>query len=113
MPSPLFSNTALPWLQLAASVLAEVLGTLALRHADGFTRFGPSAAVVLAYGAAIWLMSLSVRQLDIGLAYAVWAGCGTALTALLGIACFGEAATPLRLAGLGLIVLGVVALNLS
>ncbi len=62
------------WLVLAASVVAEVLGTLALRYADGFTKPLPSAAVVVCYACAIWLMSLAVRHLEMGLTYAVWAG---------------------------------------
>ena len=69
------------WLLLAASIAAEVVGTLALRHADGFTRALPSAVVAAAYALAIWLMALAVRQLEVGLAYAVWAGAGTALIA--------------------------------
>lgn len=101
------------WLVLAASVLAEVLGTMALRHSDGFTRLIPSVITGLCYTAAIWLMAVSVRNLEVGLAYAVWAGCGTALTALLGIVLFGESANLLRLSGLGLIISGVVVLNLS
>lgn len=101
------------WLVLAASVLAEVLGTVALRHADGFTRLWPSAAVAVCYACAIWLMSLAVKHLEMGLTYAVWAGAGTALTAMLGMIWFGETTSALRLAGLGCIVVGVVALNLS
>lgn len=104
---------AFAWMMLAASVLAEVLGTLALRHADGFSRPLPSLAVVLCYGCAIWWMSISVKHLEMGLTYAVWAGCGTALTALLGIAWYGEGASLMRLSGLACIVVGVVALNLS
>lgn len=101
------------WLVLAASVVAEVLGTLALRYADGFTKPLPSAAVAVCYACAIWLMSLAVRHLEMGLTYAVWAGAGTALTALLGIIWFEEATSALRFAGLGCIVAGVIALNLS
>ena len=102
-----------PWLFLSASVLAEVLGTLALRYADGFARLWPSAAVVACYASAIWLMSLAIKFLEIGLTYAVWAGAGTALTALLGIIWFQESTSILRLLGLGFIVVGVVTLNLS
>lgn len=101
----------LSWLLLAASVVAEVVGTIALRYADGFTRPFPSLVVGASYAAAIWLMSISVRHLEVGLAYAVWAGCGTALTAVLGIAWFGESMTFQRVAGVVMIVIGVVALN--
>jgi small multidrug resistance pump len=101
------------WLLLAASVAAEVAGTIALRFADGFTRPGPSVAVGLCYAGAIWLMAMAVKHLEVGLTYAVWAGSGTALTALLGVLWFGESSSPLRVAGLACIVVGVIVLNLS
>ena len=101
------------WLLLAASVVAEVIGTIALRYADGFTRLVPSLVVATCYAAAIWLMSIAVRQLEVGLAYAVWAGSGTALTAAVGMLWFGESATLLRIGGMATIVVGVVMLNLE
>ncbi len=104
---------ALAWLLLVASILAEVLGTVALRHADGFTRPMPSIVTAALYATAIWLMSLSVRQLDVGLAYAVWAGAGTALTAVIGMALFSEPTHASRLLGISLIVVGVVTLHLG
>lgn len=107
------SSPSFAWMVLATSVLAEVLGTVALRYAAGFTKLWPSVAVVICYGCAIWLMSVAVKHLEMGLTYAVWAGAGTALTAILGMIWFEEATSLLRLAGLGCIVLGVVALNLS
>ena len=107
------SSQAFSWFLLAVSVIAEVVGTVALRYTDGFTRAAPSVIVTLSYASAIWFMSVSVRHLEAGLAYAVWAGFGTALIALLGIFCFGESAAPLRLVGIALIISGVVALNLS
>ncbi|WP_198085219.1 multidrug efflux SMR transporter [Variovorax sp. E3] len=101
------------WLLLAASVAAEVIGTIALRHADGFTRPVPSLVVGVSYAAAIWLMSVAVRHLEVGLAYAVWAGSGAALIAALGMVWFGESTTLLRTAGIAMIVIGVVVLNLD
>lgn len=106
-------SQTLAWLLLAASIAAEVAGTLALRYADGFTRLLPSLAVGALYALAVWLMSVSVRQLEMGLAYAVWAGVGTALTAMVGMLWFGEAFHVARLMGLAFIVLGVVCLNLN
>ncbi len=106
-------SQTLAWLTLCASILAEVLGTLALRYADGLTKLLPSMAVVGCYAAAIWLMSVAVRHLELGVAYAVWAGAGTALTALLGMIWFGEATSMLRFAGLLFILVGVITLNLS
>ncbi|WP_080409287.1 DMT family transporter [Burkholderia ubonensis] len=107
------TSSVFPWLLVAASVAAEVAGTVGLRYADGFTRLLPSLAVVLLYGLAIWLMSLAVRRLEVGLTYALWAGCGTALTALVGILFFNESANLLRLLGFTFIVIGVATLNLG
>ncbi|MCW5238676.1 QacE family quaternary ammonium compound efflux SMR transporter [Verminephrobacter eiseniae] len=107
------NSAILAWLLIAASVAAEVAGTSALRFADGFTRPAPSMAVCLSYGAATWLMSLAVGQLEVGLTYAVWAGSGTALTALVGMLYFNESAHALRLPGFAFIVAGVVILNIS
>jgi small multidrug resistance pump len=104
---------ALSWLLLAASVAAEVAGTIALRYADGLTRPVPSVVVGASYAAAIWLMSIAVKTLEVGLAYAVWAGAGTASTAALGILWFGESMAPLRMIGIVMIVVGVVVLNLD
>ena len=104
---------ALAWLLLAASIAAEVAGTIALRYADGFTRLWPSLVVGSLYALAIFLMSVSVRHLEVGLAYAVWAGFSTALTALVGMVWFGEAIHAARLMGIAFIVVGVVSLNLD
>lgn len=104
---------ALAWLLLAASIAAEVAGTVSLRYANGFTRLLPSLAVSSLYALAIWLMSVSVKHLEVGLAYAVWAGVGTALTALVGMLWFGEASHATRLVGIAFIVIGVVCLNLD
>lgn len=106
-------SQAFAWLVLSTSIAAEVAGTLALRYAEGFTRPLPTLAVGIFYTLAIWLMSISVQRLDIGLAYAVWAGAGTALTALIGMTWFGEVIYAAKIVGIALIVAGVVCLNLS
>jgi len=107
------SPQTLAWLLLAASVAAEVAGTIALRHAEGFTRLLPSLLTAACYAGAIWLMSLAVRVLDVGLGYAVWAGAGTALIAVAGMVWFGESVTLTRVVGLLAIVAGVVVLNIE
>lgn len=101
------------WLFVIASVIAEVFGTLGLRYAAGFTVLRPSLVVIVCYAAAIWWMSLAVRELEVGLTYAIWAGSGTALTAVAGIIWFDESTTILRLVGLTFIVAGVIVLNLD
>jgi small multidrug resistance pump len=106
------SNLA-AWLLVAASVVAEVIGTVALKYSDGMSRLLPSGAAATCYGLAIWLMALAMRQLDMGITYAVWAASGTAATALVGIAFFGEQVGLAKALGLVCVVGGVVMLNLG
>jgi small multidrug resistance pump len=100
-------------LLLSLAIVTEVAGTVALRYTDGFTRVLPSAVVVIGYGVSFWLLALVLKELSIGLTYAVWSAAGTALIAAIGVLAFGEPATALKLASLGLIILGVVGLNLA
>jgi small multidrug resistance pump len=101
------------WLLVAASVIAEVVGTVALKYSDGFSKLIPSGAAAGCYGLAIWLMAVAMRQLDMGITYAVWAASGTAATALVGVALFGEHMGALKLLGLVCVVVGVVMLNMG
>lgn len=105
--------SSIAWLALTLSVIAEVLGNIALRYSAGFSRWQPSCLVVLGYGSAIWLMSQALKQLEMGLTYAIWAASGTALTALLGILFYGETANLQSWLGLAFIVLGVILLNIN
>lgn len=106
-------SNLLAWLLLGTSVVLEVVGTIALKHSDGFAKLLPAALAGSCYVLAVWLMSIAMKQLEMGLTYAVWAASGTAVTAIVGMVIYGEPATAFRLAGLGLIVGGVVALNLG
>ena len=103
----------LAWLYLAAAIASEVVGTVLLRFTDGFTRPAPSILVVLTYAGSLWLTALALRQLEISLAYAVWAGVGTAAVAVIGITVFGESVNALKLASIVVVIGGVVGLNLS
>ena len=98
---------------LAVAIASEVAGTVALKYTDGFTRLGPSALVVAGYGVSFWMLALVLKELPIGLTYAVWAAAGTAMVAAIGIFAFGEPAGTLKLLSLGLIIAGVVGLNLA
>jgi small multidrug resistance pump len=103
----------MPAIYLSIAILSEVAGTIALKHADGFTRLLPSSAVVVGYGLSFWMLALVLKELPIGLTYAVWAAVGTALIAAIGMFAYGEPATTLKLLSLGLIIAGVVGLNLA
>lgn len=100
------------WLFLALAILAEVIGTSALKASDGFSRLLPSVIVVVGYLAAFYLLALTLKAIPIGVAYAVWAGAGVALVALIGWIFFGETLTLPAFIGMGLILVGVVILNL-
>ncbi len=100
------------WLSLALAILAEVIGTSALKASDGFSRLWPSAIVVAGYGAAFYLLSLTLRQIPIGIAYAVWSGAGTILITVIGVLLFRQKIDLAGIVGIGLIVAGVLVLNL-
>lgn len=98
---------------LSLAIASEVAGTVALKYTEGFTRIGPTTIVLAGYGISFWMLALVLKELPIGLTYAVWAAVGTALIAAIGIVAFGEPYNPLKLLSLGLIILGVVLLNLA
>ena len=101
----------MPAILLTIAILAEVAGTVALKYTNGFTNLGPSALVVAGYGLSFWMLALVLRDLPIGLTYAVWAAVGTALIAAIGIFAFGEPATTMKLLSLALIIAGTIGLN--
>lgn len=98
---------------LALAIIFEIIATNALKLSEGFTRLAPSLVVVLGYGMAFYLFSLSLRAIPLGTAYAIWAGVGTAGTAVIGVWLWQESLDPLRIFGLILIVGGVVILNVG
>jgi len=101
------------WLYLGIAIATEVAGTVALKFTEGFTRVVPSSVVVLGYGVSFVFLALTLKTLDIGVTYAVWAGIGTAAIALIGMIAFGEPVSVLRLGCIGLIIAGVIGLNLA
>ena len=103
----------MPVLLLSVAIVAEVAGTVALKYADGFTNPGPTAVVVAGYGLSFWMLALVLKELPIGLTYAVWAAVGTAMVAAVGIVAFGEPATTLKLLSLTLIIAGTIGLNVA
>ena len=100
-------------LLLSIAILSEVAGTIALKYTDGFTRPFPSAVVVGGYALSFWMLALVLKEMPVGIAYAVWAAVGTAMVAGIGIVAFGEPVGTLKLLSLALIIAGVVGLNLA
>jgi small multidrug resistance pump len=99
------------WLLLAIG--SEVVATSALKASDGFTRLVPAVVVVVGYAASFYFLSLTLRDIPLGVTYAVWSGIGTAAIAIIGVVFFRETLGWVGIAGITLIVLGVVVLNLS
>ena len=102
-----------PWLLLTLAIVAEVIGSASLRASEGFTRLLPSVLVAVGYAIAFYLMGQILKQLPLGVTYAVWSGVGTALTAVIGWTFFRDAFQWTALGGIALIILGVVVLNLG
>jgi small multidrug resistance pump len=99
------------WLYLGVAIVSEVIATSALKAAEGFTRPLPSLVVVIGYAIAFYCLSLVLRTLPVGIAYAIWSGVGVALVAVVGWLVHGQSLDLPAFIGLTLIVAGVVVLN--
>ena len=100
-----------PIVWLALAIGTEVVATTALKLSDGFRQLGWGAVVVVGYGISFYALSVSLRSIPLGVVYAVWSGVGTAAIVLIGWVLFREVLDALKLAGIGLIIIGVVMLN--
>lgn len=102
------------WAYLAGSIAFEVVGAVALKAADGFTRALPTATVlVVAFSLSFWLFSLALRALPLGIAYAVWSGTATAMIAIVGVVWLKDPLSTLKVISIVMIVAGIVGLNIS
>jgi small multidrug resistance pump len=102
----------MPYLYLAIAIIAEVIGTSALKASEGFSRLLPSLVVVAGYGTAFYFLALALRVIPVGIAYAIWSGVGVALITLIGWFVFKQRLDAAALAGVALIVAGVVVIQL-
>lgn len=98
---------------LALAIGVEVAASALLPKADGFTNPVWTAVVLVGYGVAIWLLTVVVRSMPVSVAYAIWAGAGTALVAVVGLVFLGESFNWVKVLSLTMIVAGVVGLNLT
>ncbi len=101
------------WLYLATAIVLEVIGTTSMKLSAGFTKTIPSILMFVFYLASLAVLTLALKKIDVSVAYAVWAGLGTALIATIGIVYFHESATLLKTISILLIIAGVVGLHLS
>ncbi|MEW6694708.1 MAG: SMR family transporter [Pseudomonadota bacterium] len=100
-----------PWLLLALAIVAEVIGTSALKASDGFTRLMPSLIVVAGYAVSFYCLSLALRHIPVGITYAVWSGLGIVLITVAAFVLYGQRIDLAGWIGMGLIVAGVLVLN--
>ena len=100
------------YLHLTIAILAEVFATSLLKATEDFTKLWPSIAVVVGYGVAFYFLTLALRHIPIGIAYAVWAGAGIVLIALIGAVAYKQIPDPAAVIGMALIVAGIVVIHL-
>ncbi|MGB3269816.1 MAG: quaternary ammonium compound efflux SMR transporter SugE [Rhodanobacter sp.] len=101
------------WIYLLLAGLFEVVWAIGLKYTDGFSRLWPSVGTLAAMAVSIVLLAMAVKTLPIGTAYAVWTGIGALGAVALGIVLFGDPATPMRLACVALVLVGIVGLKLT
>lgn len=101
------------WLYLVLGILFEVAGSTCMKFSKGFTNLVPSVLLFVFYAISFFLLNLCVKTLEIGTVYAIWAGIGTALVALVGIYYFQESASVSKIFFIGLIILGVAGLHMT
>ena len=99
------------WIFLSVAIVSEVVATSALNASEGFSRLWPSLIVAAGYLSAFYFLSLTLKTIPVGVAYAIWSGAGVALIALIALVFFGQALDAPAVVGLSLIVAGVVVLN--
>lgn len=100
------------YIYLAFAILFEVGGTVALQASQQFTRLIPSVSVVLGYGLSFYFMALTLKVIPVGIVYAIWSGVGIALIALIGQIAFGQKLDLPAVLGIGLILIGIVVIQL-
>jgi small multidrug resistance pump len=102
------------WIYLAIGIILEVLGTVCMKFADGFTKLVPSVLVFVLYGLALACLVMVLKKMgEISVVYAIWASAGTALIAIIGMIWLKEPVTAIKVASIILILIGIVGLELS
>ena len=101
------------YLFLALAIISELIGTSMLKASQGFTKIIPSILVVISFVSAFYFMSLSLKQIPLSIAYAIWSGVGTAATAVIGVLVWEEKINGMTALGILMIIVGVILLNLN
>ena len=100
------------WIYLAIAIVSEVIATSSLKTAEGFTRWAPSLLVVIGYASSFYFLSLTLRTIPLGVAYAIWSGVGVALVTLIGWTIYHQSLNIAAIIGITLIISGVIVLML-
>ncbi|QJC97692.1 Putative metabolite-efflux transporter similar to ethidium bromide-methyl viologen resistance protein [Bacillus mojavensis] len=100
------------WMFLCLAILFEVAGTVSMKLSSGFTRLLPSVLLMFFYGGSLFFLTLTLKSIDVSVAYAVWSGMGIVLITIVGFLYFQENISVMKLISIGLIIAGVVSLNL-
>lgn len=101
------------WIYLLLAIFSEIIGTTSMKISEGFSRLVPSIMIFVFYGLSLSFLTLALRRIDIGVAYAIWSGLGTALIAAIGIIWFRESLSLMKVVSILLIIAGVIGLNMS
>ena len=102
-----------PWLIVVIAGLMETGWAIGLKYTEGFTRLVPSVLTMAGAFASFYMLSIAMKDIPVGTAYAVWVGIGATGTAIVAVMLFGEVVTPMRVLGIGLIVAGIIALKFA
>ena len=100
------------WVYLSIAIFSEVIATSALKAAKGFTVPVPSVIVIIGYAAAFYFLSLTLRTIPVGIAYAIWSGVGIVLVSVIALVLYGQRLDTPAVIGISLIIVGVLVLNL-
>lgn len=101
------------WIYLFLAIIFEVMGTVSMKYSEGFTKLTPSIFIFIFYGIAFTFLTFCLKTINLSMAYAIWAGLGTALIAIIGIFAFHEPVNVLKVLFLTMIIVGVMGLKMS
>ena len=101
------------WLYLTGAIFLEIAGTTSMKLSEGFTRTVPSILIFVFYALSFMALTMALKRIDVSVAYAIWAGVGTALIAIIGAVHFREPMTLIKVVSIGMIIIGVVGLNIT
>ncbi len=108
-----YDPKTISWILLIIAIVLEVTGTICMKLSDGFTKLIPVIAMLTFYLLGLSLLALTLKIIDLSIAYAVWSGLGTTLIAIVGIVWFKEPVSAIKIVSISLIVIGVIGLNLG